>query len=206
MEAMKSLIVACVLKSGGDFNPKHVEILERMVKKHLTTVPYEFVCLTDFAIQDVKCETIPLENNLEGWWSKIELFKVQGPLLYFDLDTIIVGSLNDIASTVPHIEFGIMRDFFRPNFMASGVMCWSGNQRRMFQEFHPRFIREMYRGDQEFVENKARNVSFLQDLFPGAFLSFKADNLHTYDIPEEASVVCFHGLPRPWNQEKIPYA
>ena len=198
------MIIACVLKSGGDFRPEHVLKLRRMVAKHAPAHLYDFVCLTD---SEVDCQAVPLTEGWPGWWSKMELFKLPGPLLYLDLDTIIVGDLVPILEAVPKIKFGILRDFYRGasnrNAMGSGVMCWSGDQRRIYWGFHYR--RPEPGGDQIYLEKVIREPTFLQDQFPGAFVSFKADKVQANGTAPEVVAVCFHGRPRPWEQDRIPY-
>jgi len=86
------LTVACVLRSGGKFDSEYVRKLRDGVLR-FANVPHRFVCLSDV---DVPCERIPLEHNWPGWWSKIELFRpgvIKAPMLYLDLDTIVIGSL-----------------------------------------------------------------------------------------------------------------
>ena len=53
-------MIACVLKSGGDFLPAE-----------------EFICLTDL---DLDCQTLALDHDWPGWWSKIELFRLPSAL------------------------------------------------------------------------------------------------------------------------------
>lgn len=88
------LTVACVLKSGGDFDAEYVERLRDGVSKHLG--PHRFVCLSDVP---VPCERISLKHDLPGWWSKMELFRPDtglGDIFYLDLDTVIVGDLSPL--------------------------------------------------------------------------------------------------------------
>lgn len=91
------ITVACVLKSGGDFDADYVDRLKKGVKLYLEK-PHRFVCFSDI---DVPCERIPLKYNFPGWWSKMELFRPDTDLediFYLDLDTVIVGKLNDLVS------------------------------------------------------------------------------------------------------------
>ena len=116
------LTVACVLKSGGTYTPEWVGRLRAGVKRHLPR-EHMFVCLSDV---DVPSMRIPLEHDWPGWWSKMELFRLPGPILYFDLDTAIVGSLSDIADYIAEAKapFTMLRDFYAPSHRGSGVMAW----------------------------------------------------------------------------------
>src|SRR6185369_16858814 len=103
------LTVACVLKSGGIYDATWVSRLRDGVARHLP-VDHRFVCLSDI---EVPCERIPLEHDWPGWWSKIELLKLPS-VLFFDLDTAIVGSLDDIARHALRTDFTMLRDFYAP--------------------------------------------------------------------------------------------
>jgi hypothetical protein len=191
------LTVACVLRSGGCYTVEYVERLRDAVERHLS-LPYEFVCLTDLGSR-VPCARVDLEYDWPGWWSKLELFEAfTGPTLYFDLDTTIQGSIDDLAA-YPH-RFTMLRDFMRPDALASGVMAWSGDWSALTRAFDPReagrYQGKPYHGDGGFIDDKigARGVDTFQALFPGAVTSRKCDDRGAI---RRASVVCWHGKPRP---------
>lgn len=188
------LSVACVLRSGGDFDAEYVARLRDGVAAHLS-LPHRFACLSDV---DVPCERIPLVTDWPGWLGKLELFRpglFDGPVLYLDLDSIAVGPLDAIASH-PH-RFSMLSDFYSPQHPASGVMAWCGDYSHIFTGFRDDLVPEYrtfspHRGDCGWiVTNVGHQVERLQDIAPGAFGSFKAG------VPSTASIVCFHGRPRP---------
>ena len=64
---------------------------------------------------------------MNGWWNKLYLFKdglfPKGDrILYFDLDTVITGRLDEIASYDGN--FAILRDWLEPEIVNSSVMAW----------------------------------------------------------------------------------
>lgn len=187
------ITVACVLRSGGCYTPEYVRRLREGVEKHLP-VPHTFVCLSDVDVPG----RIPLENDWHGWWAKIELFRLRGKVLYFDLDTVINGDLTEIA-TYPH-KFTMLRDFNRPSFYASGVMAWEGDYSHLYTGFDlercGKYGRLPLWGDGGYIQDhlmKANTpVEFFQDLFPGQIVSYKKELNRA-----EARVVCYHGKPRP---------
>ena len=193
------LTVACVLKSGGIYDATWVARLRDGVARHLP-VEHRFVCLSDV---DVPCERIPLEHDWPGWWSKIELLKLQGPMLFFDLDTAIVGDLSDIAQkATPHSGIVMLQDFYRRKGFGSGVMAWGGAfdglaWKRAFVRRAEEYQRELgSRGDQGYLEDcfQYAFVPVWQDLLPGQIVSYK---VHCRNgIPPDARVVCLHGLPK----------
>jgi len=200
--------VACVLKSGGEYNTAHVSILQRAVKKYLP-VEHDFVCLSDIKCDDY--EVIPLIYDWPGWWSKIELFRpniLTGPTIYFDLDTIIVGDIEDLATGAPKYGFLMLDDWLGHSVVNSGMMGWSSSAKlylsRIYEKFivSPRKHRGHYNiksrwGDQAFIRDHTPiKPALWQHEFPGKIVSFKRDCQN--GIPEGTSVVCFHGKPRPW--------
>lgn len=210
------LTVACVLKTGGVYTAEWVSRLRDGVSRNLS-LRHRFVCLSDV---EVPCERIPLIGGDHGnthasgngwtvhprWWSKLELFRpglFDGPTVYFDLDTLIIGSLDRIAA-YPH-SFTGLADFNSRRF-GSGAMAWTGDYSHIWRAFDPgKHIRhydevEPQRGrigDQAYIEDAlgpGRYETF-QALFPGAFVSYKVDRCKD-GPPKGASVVCFHGRPK----------
>ena len=193
------MIVASVLRSGGDFEPKHVYALQKMCAKYLP--PHEFVCLSDV---DLECKTIPLLHDWEGWWAKMELFRLPSAL-YFDLDTVLTGDCTAIVEAAKQHDFVIMRDVYRgqynPKAMQSSMMYWS-KPVELYEKFADL---QMYAagGDQVYIEHHMKGrVAYWQDICDG-IVSFKADVLPKG--LDDAKVVIFHGKPRPWEQTRIPY-
>jgi len=203
------ITIATVLKCGGDYTTYHVEVLKRSIGIHINC-EFKFVCLTD--VYSCNFEKIKLVENWPTWWSKMELFKLKGPLIYFDLDTIIVGSLGPIVDVAKNHKFSILRDAFQgkknPNAMQSSVMAWNGDMTYLYEKFkkNDKHIIKSLHGDQSYISREIdpKTVTFFQDVLPETLLSYKAD-INGKSIPKNTSIVFFHGLPRPWQQNKIPY-
>jgi hypothetical protein len=203
---MGNLTVVSVLKSGGDYKPEHVLALQAMCQRFLPA--HRFLCLTD---QDVPgCECVPLKHNWSGWWSKMELFELRPPILYFDLDTVLVGDCTPIVTAARRRPFVILRDVYRgksnPQAMQSSVMYWEEPLDFLSESFRssPDFVPG---GDQIFIERLLleRNypVAYWQDLTDG-IVSFKADRREQGVCPGDR-IIIFHGKPRPWEQNAIDY-
>lgn len=191
--------VYCVLRSGGDYRPEHVIRLREQVMTHLPGA--DFWCLSDIEIPGV--QTLPLKFDWPGWWAKMEVFRpsIKGPVLFFDLDTSIVGGLGDIAAID---RLSIMRDVYRPHGLQSSMMYLpEGARERIWLEWidRPEHWMRIYRkgGDQAFLERFwLEKANRWQDLLPAQIVSYKADRIAERGIPENARVVIFHGRPRPW--------
>jgi hypothetical protein len=162
--------------------------------------------LTDNRFSDI--ETIPLKRANKNWWVKLELFSLTGPTVYFDLDTIIVSDITDIC-TYPHRFTGLtnFKHKGKTNAFASGFMAWNGDFSYLDRDIDAATDRE-YRGDltgdwqrhgdQGWVNDHLEiKPELTGDLFPGRFVSYKWDVRRKGRVPDSASVVCFHGVPRP---------
>ena len=149
--------------------------------------PHRFVCLSDVA---VPCERILLEDDLPGWWSKIELFRpglFDGPVLYLDLDVLVLGDLSPLFAK----RFTITRDWWGGGYQSS-VMSW-GEPTGFYEAFRPEHM-EMAGGDQAFLEKVAPTARIYPD---GLVVSYKAHCAN--GPPLDSRVVCFHGRPKQWD-------
>lgn len=203
------LNIVCV--NAGDFESRgseYVNILFDMVRRNLAE-GYEgrFVCFTDNPEGlDPFIESRELPKGLNGWWNKLYLFKSglfdEGDrIVYFDLDTVITGRLDEICAY--STDFAILRDFYHGdeydnsvfNTIQSAVMMWkSGYGSHIWDNFVKAGYPNVVGGDQVWIENEVSGYEILQDIFPGLFCSFKASGER---FPKTESVVCFHGRPRP---------
>lgn len=211
------ITVACVLKTGAfshpghvnktvEYTPAHVQWLKRQISEKLT-VKYRFVCLSDVEIEGV--ETIPLRHGWPGWWSKMELFANFDRAFYIDLDTVIVGNIDDIA-TRSGDGFSALRNLSSPTSarIGSGVMQWTGDYFYLYGKFlrdaaghMAAYVRSDRWGDQGFIQDHLPGWEFLQDRHPGAIVSYKFGMKAHGDPPPGCRIVCFHGKPKPHEVE-----
>jgi hypothetical protein len=198
------LTVACVLRSGGDFDAEYVERLCAGVAEHLP-IEHRFICLSDVP---VPCERIQLRHDWPGWWAKMELFApgLAGGVLYFDLDTVINGDLTDIASVG---RLTMLNGFYdsrkklgtgqRP-VAGTGLMYLTEADRAEIWTSWikaPVFHMKQYRGDQNFIDPIVGHRAARWDVIaPGQVVSYKL-NVRPASGAENARAVCFHGKPRP---------
>lgn len=185
--------IVCVLKSGGVYTEEYVTWLKDCIAKH-TTLPYEFVCLSDLL-----CATTKLRTNLTGWWSKLELFLIPGPCLFMDLDTHVVGSIDPYirAITESRNTFFGLRPLGWGDIMCSGVMGWSGDWSWLIQELTMSQVK-YFKGDQQYIAwalNK-HDVPWkhIDSYHPGIY-SYKWECQPT--PPPDTRIICFHGTPKP---------
>lgn len=206
MVASEGLTVCAVLWVGDfrqrRYGPQWVVRLRNMVARHLP-IPHRFVCLTNAEVPGV--ETLPLPDDLPGWWAKVALHKpglLSGRCLYLDLDTIPVSDLSDI------VTFPAPLAFMPPSFTFGGgapaggrgvidryqtsCMVWdAGEGDAIWTAFTPEVMHSL-RGDQDwcgYVEPKRPTMP------PGWFRKLRHC---TSGPPDGVKVV----LSMPWKNDE----
>lgn len=217
---------ACVIH-GDAYGWEYVERLYNMLQRHITPgirlhvfteadriVPEPMIkhVLTDWGIGGPK----------QSWWYKLQIFNPKnfaGPLLYFDLDTVIVGNIDWIWN-LPLRYFWTVQDFkhlWRPSHRGinSSVMWWDTRiQYNVWRDFKAKEIRDlmkMHHGDQDYITQNldTRNVRFFPEnrikswrwqCLDGGYnfqqRSYKNPGTGTV-IDANTSVLIFHGRPKP---------
>jgi len=190
------MLIACVYKTGGDYTAEYVKRLHDACTEYAPSV--RFVCLSD--ADNLPCERIPLKHNWPGWWSKMELFRLQGPVLYFDLDTVITGDLMPLIQHATNTQLTMLSDFYRPHLAQSGVMAWGSDQSSLYDDFAESPIKIMHAyksanmwGDGAYIYARNKQADRWQDVLPGMVSSRKVTDTRN----KNERVVCFHGQPRP---------
>ena len=190
--------VICVLKTGGDYDYEDVLSLKCQIETHVN-YPYEFACYSD----DERVATDKLTMDLEGWWSKIEIFENTGPCIFLDLDTVLCGDISILAKYIDESygEFLMLEHFDKSKILegkaASGVMAWNGDFSFLRSDFKEK--NKKCRMDQVYIVNKLRRhgikIGFVNEII-GSIVSYRWHS-RTSGIPSNAVICCFHGKPRP---------
>lgn len=224
------ITVASVYRMGGAYDEVYVERLAAGVRRTLS-LPHRFVCLTDSPKKNLEhcliTSVIPLKQSWPGWWAKMELFGLPGPVLYFDLDTVLVGSIDDLARWVMETKdvLLMLRDFYTRD-RSSGILGWNGDLRWVLDSFERDYAnraawrrsraaismftgRERFRGDQDWLRfflpgHSELLVALVQNVVSGIY-SYKVHVRGREDVPDDARIICFHGRPRPREVENIPW-
>lgn len=158
----------------------------------------------------------------QSWWYKIQLFNPDyyaGPLLYFDLDTVIVNNIDWIWQQKTNY-FWAARDFkylFRPRraTINSSVM-WFDTTRfsNIYTDFNPKDVVKRikpWHGDQDYIHehipvaslkylDTTRIRSYKWEIKEGGY-NFNTRKHHApgadTNLNEDTSVLIFHGNPKP---------
>ena len=198
------MLTVCTV-NAGNYQGRGVEYANVLFDSVRRNLPdgYEgrFVVFTDTPGEYEKgIEVRPLPGEgLSGWWNKLALFKPGvfedgDRIVYLDLSAVITGRLDKLLDY--RGEFAILRDFYFPSGLQSSVMAWeAGKNSEIWEDYAAAgFPQDDPGGDQVWIERThLQKAVRLQDVLKGFFASFKL--LH--GIPSQASVVIFHGNPKP---------
>jgi len=207
------MIQVICIKWGDKFSAEYVNKLFRGIKRN-TTKEFLFTCYTDNSeglLENISSKAIPLSTG--DWYSKIslynkELYTSTDQIFYFDLDTVIVGNLDEILSY--RGEFIILRDFYKLQGFGSGLMSWQPDAANHMWTTHTKGMKYK-RGDQGWPELAFPHANIWQAEYPEKVISYKVHIRDNNVIPprqinrrtnlpgslETASIVCFHGKPLP---------
>ena len=200
------LHVVCI--NAANYQGRGVEytnVLFDMVRRNLPEgFAGDFTVFTDDPSGDyltgIKVRDLPAPW-LKGWWHKMSLFQrglfPKGErILFFDLDTVIVGPLDDIVKYSG--SFGTLSDFYRPKRLGSAIMAWAADSHSdIWTEYCAAGCpQDDPYGDQGAIEKYLGRYDILQDLYPNQILSFKASDLR-FGIPKGSRIICCHGRPKP---------
>ena len=211
------LHILTVLKTGGDYDVRYVQVMRNALNKHMGSDGYVLWCLTDdpdvAGVEGV--EIIPLLHRWKGWWSKIEVFRPDLPRLkwiYLDLDTLILGNIKPLG--LINVEFAMLRGLNRVrermNLPSSGVMVgdfyWYGEVYERFKRNPEGLMREFDRnrgggadcGDQAYITSiVGKNVPKVQDYLPKGFIQGKVRvRRQGGRVGKDTRVVAWSGKPR----------
>jgi hypothetical protein len=218
---------ACVIH-GDTYSWVYVEKLYSMISRNLK-LPFRFHVYTE-PNRSVPSPWIKHELELwpgfdgakRAWWYKIQLFNPAhhvGPLLYFDLDTVIVNNIDWIPQLSTRYFWAIkeFKSLWRPTIdtINSSVMWWNTTDfANVWQDFAKKnivSIARQYHGDQDYIsariDNKKRKffdqgriVSWRWQAHDGGY-NFKKRRSNSPNqgtkFDSNCSILVFHGQPKP---------
>ncbi|MBP1860990.1 glycosyl transferase [Rhizobium herbae] len=158
---------------GTKYGPPFINRLYAMVARNITP-PFTFTCFTDNRADlrpEILCEDLPpldVENmpvNTKGIWPKARLWgpklgSLTGPVLFLDLDLVIVGSLDGFFECGKADDLFMARNQTTPfeRLGQSSVFRFSVGTLLPLQEkfrANPQKVADEYRFEQRFVTRNA---------------------------------------------------
>lgn len=196
--------ILTVLKTSDTYKKEYVDLIYAQCQKYAKDI--DFICISD---DPSVPGYVKMEHDWPRWWPKMEIFKFEGPVLYLDLDTIIVNDITKVLESAKGKSFIALRDFYKNAKMqrtvGSGIMYWEGNFRYLYDIFAENPDKHMkecnnerWWGDQGFIEKYLKTEPvYWQDIVTNKIVSWK---VHCKTgVPKEAVIVAFHGNPKPWH-------
>jgi hypothetical protein len=204
------------LKWGDRYGSEYVNCLHSMVRRN-TVRPLRFVCFTDDSsgIKDgVEIKPMPPFDLPERmrfhpfrrmFIFRPELEDLSGPVLHFDLDMLVTGSVDDLFDYQPASPFMTIENWTQKGKGIGNMSVFRyrvGELTQIWDRFRPdpMAMMDLYRNSQTFVSRTLGAVDFYP---PSWCLSFKhslvpawpLNFIKTPQLPPEAKVVAFTGRP-----------
>jgi len=180
-----------------------------MIKRNIT-VPYKFVCFTD---RDDLCSNhdyfVRMPSDVAAMWKRLPKFYMHssnagldGRVLFFDLDIIIVDNIDIFAKYNGHF-CGVaphMRSNRKTGHIGGSVLSFvGGTTGYLWDEVYSnveKYSNGKYQGNERFIlRDLLDNSDYWQDLYPKKLVSYKFNC--KCGVPNGASIIQFHGRPRP---------
>lgn len=203
----KNLTICCFL--WGDwcslYGIQYVNRLYNGIQWHLS-LPYTFLCITDkpFAL-GLSDGIQPMFLDVPDWkWNlkKMFLYKpdngLSGRVICFDLDVVITGSLDEMASYDG--EFITCEEAYHPGKPGGSIIGFQTGfgEKELWSPLmknHRKWENETRGSERRYFGQRLKKYDFWEKLFPGQVLSYKRDC--KVGLPDGSRVVRFHGKPRP---------
>lgn len=208
--------IICI-KWGKRYGVDYLNRLASMIKRHAKR-PTRLVCFTeDSKGADPWVEIAPLPpiNIPErvAWtpWRKLSLWQhpladLSGDILFFDLDVVITGSIDEFFDFEPG-RFCVAENWTQPNSGVGNTSLYrfpAGRMQHIFDDFNrdPEKILAQYEIEQQFISAVAADmvfwppewaVSFKHNLLPRWPLNF----FLVPKLPPGTKLVAFTGKPDP---------
>lgn len=217
---------ACVIH-GDAYSWIYVERLYNMLSRHLSSnIRFHVYTESERPVPAPMIKhALPawgIHGPTRGWWYKMKLFDSSehaGPLLYFDLDTVILNNIDWICK-LPLSCFWTVRDFkylWRPMYYGinSSIMWWDTRKFdyvwQTFQQQSLQQVIKQHRGDQDYLAKAVENSqiryldsdrvkSWRWECLDGGY-NFKRRNYQSVGtntvVSPQTDILVFHGHPKP---------
>lgn len=175
------------------YSESWVEKLYRGFLRNLTQ-PFRFVLFTDRPrrLPEV-IEQEPLKTSDPDYGCCVEPFRLNVPMIFCGLDTIVVRNIDHLADhCLTADSIALPRDPYRPERAINGVVLSPAGKRGVY---------DAWQGENDMDWMRRMPHVFIDDLWPGQVLSLKAHDVRRKGL-QDARIVYFHGRPKPHEMVK----
>lgn len=205
---MKTVVL--VLRSGGDFTFKDVELIARYIHgKWISAEKPRIICLFDKIQQPMDLGNIlflPLPNNHPGTWSRLALYSPEmeqyRPFLYVDLDTIIVKSIENIFDLVKdQTQYITLEDFSQKGQLATALVWFPANSKKIENVWKNQDKAAIGTFRMDYYLRRVITADKFWQQLSNTIYDFKPieKKILLDPCPVDANIVCLHGKPRIWD-------
>ena len=155
-----------------------------------------------------------------GWWAKLGIFEFQrfvAPVLYLDLDNVVCGPLDELASLTPE-PLLMVDDVAYPRLRNGSTMLFNPRPLAFLWDEYSRYPREIERefsewpnaADQAFIAHRTERLfghpaPLMQDLLPAGYILNARTELEKGADYSRASLVFGSWKPKPHESEHAFY-
>ena len=197
--------------STGIYDGTWVDKLYRGIERNYSG-DFDLVCLVDKEYDDIKepVSQVPFLDMGRGWICIIEKFRpdlTRGKRFTLGLDTIITSNIDDICSFGG--PMGMISDTMDTGRVCNGITIadskscdyvwniWTNRREWVYNTFtildgvpsEMMLLRDLF--------DQGGHCPRLDKIYPNKIFSYKMQFRHNPDLLETASIVYFHGDPKP---------
>jgi hypothetical protein len=192
--------IACALWDANPLSKQYsrhyteadVCALYRGIKRHLT-MPFRFICWSEKDRTYAEpIEQRRLVDEKPRYGSLTQCYELNEPTLFMGLDTIIVGSLDALASyCLEANKPAVPMDPFYPDTVCNGVTLVPAGNDWLWTEYPGQ-------NDMDWIRDswKAGRLAVIDAIFPGAVVSYKR-HVEKQGLKPEMAICYFHGEKKP---------
>ena len=202
----------------GVYTPSWVDKLYRGIARNYKG-KFDFICLTDqnYKFEEpIRNERLSMSVDLYGWLCLVDMYRpdlCKGQRFTVGLDTIITGPIDNILNWKNKI--GLCTDPGQPHLICNAVtsaspeFCveywklWDWKKTDWLTECQMNFNSERTHrsvkapSEMEVLRTYYNDVDRLDEKFPYSILSYKKHIRQDRSLLDTASIVYFHGRPKP---------
>lgn len=178
------------------YDESWAEKLYRGFARNLT-VPFRFVLFTDRDRRFAEpIEKMPIERRPIHYGACVEPFKLNAPMIFVGLDTVIVGNIDKLARwCLENPGKLVLPKHPYEDWSINGVVLWGGGNRRIFDD---------WAGENDMDWMRSFPHERIDDLWSRKVVSYKA-HVAKQGLSNKARIVYFHGQPKPDTLGHLPW-
>ncbi|MHA1540582.1 MAG: hypothetical protein ACTSXL_03115 [Alphaproteobacteria bacterium] len=222
---MKKVAHVICIKWGNKYPAEEYNLLYSMVKKNIKKHELKFYCFTNekegldkgiiikpMTKLNVPEKDQPFAYRKEAGLCDDNLGGLKGKrVLFFDVDMVITGSLDDLITYPKKDEFVIIDDWNTRGKSVGQASCYSwvvgtlGFIKKDFEADPKKWVKKFYSASQEYLSYKVIEKFGKLNFWPKKWMaSFKFSCIPVWflrpfltpKLPKEAKVLAFHGFPK----------